>query len=199
MAVLFVWWRGGFGALFLGIGGAWFVDFAAGFRAAARVPFLASPRKGTKRRGTLTPGPAGSPALLSRAGRLRNSGLKALRQSSPKAPRPPCAARRGWKGMNTQRRFYSDWLRPETSPWLCKRRFSGRVRKPVFQPAEECLVKPGRFIVLLRLEPTSGGGRTVTAETHTPQVLRHSSKRGVSGVIGEGGVNEFLQYGYCFS
>ncbi len=45
----------------------------AGFRAAARVTFLASPRKGTKRRGTLTPGPAGFPALLSRAGRLRNS------------------------------------------------------------------------------------------------------------------------------
>ena len=36
-------------------------------------------------------------------------------------------------------------LQPETPPRLCKRRFSGRVRKPVFQPATECLVKPGRF------------------------------------------------------
>ncbi len=100
MAVLFVWWRGGFGALLLGIGWAWLVDFAAGFRAAARVPFLASPRKGTKRRGTLTPGPAGFPALLSRSGRLRNSALRA--SDSPRRNPPARLALlggggRGWK------------------------------------------------------------------------------------------------------
>ena len=100
MAVPFVWWRGGFGALLLGIGWAWFVDFAAVFRAAARVPFLASPRKGTKRRGTLTPGPAGFPALLSRSGRLRNSALRA--SDSPRRMPPARLALlggggRGWK------------------------------------------------------------------------------------------------------
>lgn len=34
---------------------------------------------------------------------------------------------------------------PETPLWLCKRRFSSRVRKAVLQPAKEGLLKPGRF------------------------------------------------------
>jgi len=75
---------------------------AAGFRAAARVPFLASPRKGTKRRGTLTPGPPGSPALLSRAGRLRNSPPAGAQTVLADFPPPALRCSAGVEGDNIE-------------------------------------------------------------------------------------------------
>ena len=115
-----VWWGwpsflvgGGVGGLCCwGIGWAWVVDFAAGFRAAARVPFLASPRKGTKRRGTLTPGPAGFPALLSRSGRLRNSvpaGPQTVLAESP-PPALRCSAGVEGEGKPVAWRWWSHRL-----------------------------------------------------------------------------------------
>jgi len=80
---------------------AWLVDWWLCSAPDARVPFLASPRKGTKRRGTLTPGPSGFPALLSRAGRLRNSppagAQTVLAEGPPPALRCSAGVERGRK------------------------------------------------------------------------------------------------------
>jgi len=68
MAVFFVWWRGGFGALFLGIGWAWVVDFAAGFRRCpAGVLFLTAKKSSQKKAGP-HPRPCGLPCAAQPSG-----------------------------------------------------------------------------------------------------------------------------------
>lgn len=70
---------------------------------------------------------------------LAKSFFQLLKESEP--PQDLSRPRRGPAASLT----LSNVLQPQTTSWVCKQYCSGRVRKPVFQPAAECLLKPGRF------------------------------------------------------
>lgn len=95
--------------------------------------------------------------MLQQRGRLE---LISFAQAGAYPPQNPSRPRRSSPRCL---QLHRDVLQLETSTRLCKRRFSGRVRAAVFQPATERLEKPGRFN-----EPNSYRSRTAQRRHQSP-------------------------------
>ncbi len=79
--------------------------FTAGFRRCPAGVLFLTAKKSSQKKADPHPRPCGLPCAAQSVGAAAELGPSGLRQSSPNAPRPPSAARRRWKGMETEWRF----------------------------------------------------------------------------------------------